>query len=1126
MFVLSTRLVPIRAAVVSCILFLAGLSTGFAQTEPTPVPESIPEAPSLAVQGDPTDDVEATFIDEDFATVALLEQGSVNVIVELHDAPAAIILDQVTAVEGRTIGLAKGKERVEKIKDAQNDVSNKMKEKQVKGNEIYRMQRAFNGIAMRVDPADLAAIAAMPEVKSVMPIVEHYPDAASSNPLMRVESFWAALPAGLNMRGTGVKVGVIDSGVDYLHAAFGGPGITGAAAGVTDTNANGHFPNAKFPGGWDFVGNNYTGSATVPQPDANPWEGVNGHGTAVASLIGGRGTNGDGTTYTGTYNSATNYAAMRTSPGVAPDALIYPLRVFGNSGSTALTHLAIEWAMDPDGDGDMSDRLDVINLSLGAANGHPDDLTARTADAATKAGIVVVISAGNSYNVYYITGSPSVGDGTLSVAASLNDQFFQTFKVTSPASIAKDYLMVPASFGPAFPIAGLSSNLVVANPIRGTGSVGGTVPLLNAADCAGKIVIMERGAPPAPWGTSAAFVDKVRNAQNAGAIGVIVLNNAAGSATTMGGADPLVTIPSAMISQADGVIITGAIATQTVAANASSKGNIGGSDTMAIYSSRGPRRGDSMLKPDITAPAELVSAALVNTGNGNRTFNGTSSAAPHMAGGMALMRQANPTWNQDELKALAMNTAKFDLFNDNFFTPPKWSSTRVGAGRVDLEGAARSKVIAFNKDRPDLVSVSYGQVEAAETLNLVRHISVRNKSNAKVSYKISWVPLMELPGVSIDLDSRKDISPPAGSTNHFPIKLRIDPSQMKNVRDPLIPALQNLNPGGLQPRHFLNEFAGHIVLTPTSGNAPVLRVPVWAAVRPAAQMSAAGATVTMNAPTGIANVPVAGVELNTAGTATPAFPNDLIGLVKGYELQHETKPEDAVYTGYLSGAEIQYAGVSSDFRTRGNNWATTVLNFGVSMFGNWDTPSIHGVETQIQIDNNNDGVADFTVFTRSPTDLDTGTAASPSNVYVTYFTKHFAPGAGTFLFATRPVNGLAPTSINTYALNNSVVSIDIPAGNVGVTAAAPNFRYRVRGLWRGVLVSQTGWLAYNPSTPGLDTAGTANLEPFWYFDTNGNTVPVRWNAANYTARGSKGLLLLHPHNTAGSRAEKVSVVIP
>ncbi|MDP1580638.1 MAG: S8 family serine peptidase [Candidatus Didemnitutus sp.] len=1123
MSVLSIRLLPTRAALVSCFLLCASFATSFADANaPESTPAPAPELPSLAIQGDASDQVETVITDEEIAAVEMPEHGTINVIVELHDAPAAIVLEQVTAVEGRVMGLAKGKARVEKLKGDQSEVAQKIKEKNISGREIYRMQRAFNGIAMTINPSDITAIASMPEVKSVMPIVEHYPDAASSNPLMRVESFWNALPSGLNMRGTGVKVGVIDSGVDYLHATFGGPGITGAAAGVTDTNANGYFPNAKFPGGWDFVGNNYTGSATVPQPDANPWEGVNGHGTAVASLIGGRGTNGDGTTYTGTYNSATNYAAMRTSPGVAPDALIYPLRVFGNSGSTALTHLAIEWAMDPNGDGDMSDRLDVINLSLGASNGHPDDLTARTADAATKAGVVVVISAGNAFNIYYITGSPSVGDGTMSVAASINNELYQTLKVTAPASLAKDYAMIPSAFGPAFPLAGLTADLVVADPLRGTGV--GTQPLTNAAAVAGKIVLMERGATAGP---SAAFTDKVRNAQNSGAIGVLIVNNIAGAPATPGGADPLVTIPSAMISQADGAALIAALASQTVSGNASSKTGAG-ADTIAVYSSRGPRRGDSMLKPDITAPAELVSAALVNSGNGNRTFNGTSSAAPHMAGAMALMRQANPSWNQDELKALAMNTAKFDP-NEIFVNPvAKWSSARVGAGRVDLDSAARSKVIAFNKDRPDLVSVSYGQVEAAETLNLVRHISVRNKSNAKVSYKISWVPLMDLPGVSIDLDSRKDISPPAGSTNHFPIKLRIDPSQMKNVRDPLIPATQRVSSSpGLenQPRHFLNEFAGHVVLTPTTGNAPVLRVPVWAAVRPAANMTAGASTITMDAASGLTNVVVSGAELNTAGTATPVFPNDIVGLVKGYELQYEGTANPTA-TGYFAGADIQYAGVSSDFRTRGNNWATTVLNFGVSMFGNWDTPSLHGVETQIQIDNNNDGVADFTVFTRSPSDLDTGTAASPSNVYVTYFTKHFAPSAGTFLFVARPVNGIAPTSINTYALNNSVVSIDIPAGNVGVTSAAPNFRYRVRGLWRGVLVSQTGWLAYNPSTPGLDVAGTSNLEPFWYLDTNGNTVPVRWNATNYTARGSLGLLLLHPHNKAGTRAEKVAVVIP
>lgn len=1052
---------------------------------------------------------------------ALPTSGTISVMIELHEPPAVIVLDEVTRVEGRAMGLSKGKAHAAMLAGKQLEVSGKFRSQGLKVKEIYSLQRAFNGIAAEVDAADLPDIVAMPEVKSVMPLVEHHPDAATSNPFMRVESFWNALPAGLRAKGEGVRVGIIDSGIDYLHTAFGGPGTPASYAAVTDKNSAGYFPNAKVVGGWDFVGDTYTGGSANINPDSNPFERVNGHGTAVASLIAGLGVSPDGTTYTGPYDSSTNYAALRVSPGVAPGALIYALRVFGNSGSTSVTHQAIEWAMDPDGDGDMSDRLDVINLSLGSQNGHPDDLTARTADAATKAGSVVVISAGNAYNIYYITGSPSVADGAISVAASINDNFYQSLRVTAPASVENNYLMVPASFGPNYPLAGLNRQLVLANPILGIND--NNAALTNAADVAGKIVVMERGG-------GIGFTTKVRNAQNSGAVGVIVINNIAGPATTMGGTDPLVTIPSAMISQLDGDILRPAISAGSAVATVSSAPNANGADTMAVYSSRGPRRGDSALKPDITGPAELVSAASVGSGTGVRTFNGTSSAAPHVAGGMALMRQVNPTWNADELKALAMNTARFGLFSDVYQKPPMWNFSRVGGGRIDLHGASRSKVIAFNKDRPDLVSISYGQVEASEPLNLVRHVSVRNKGTSRATYTISFEPNATLPGVSLEFDSRKDISIPAGVTNHFPVKLRINPTELKNVRDPLIPATERISTATSPfsfPRHFLNEFAGHVVLTPRDGSSPALRVPVWAAVRPAANMSTAGAVITLDAVSGSVNVPVAGQELNTAGTGTPSFPSDIVGLVKGFELQYEAAENPAI-TGYMKAAEIQYAGVTSDYRIRGNVIGSTSVTFGLSSYGDWDTPTSSGVMLRVLVTNdmtsNPNPVTNVIVFTNAPNDLDTSTSSpSTSNVFTTYRTA----GTSTSFFPALPVNGLTPASLNTYAMNNRVMAITIPASSLNLTTAQPRFRYKVQGVWRGLIISQSpDWITYDVSRPGLDTSGTNNLEPFWYFDTNGNSVPVRWNKANFLANGSKGLLLLHPHNTAGLRAEKVPVVIP
>src|SRR5205807_7779932 len=135
-----------------------------------------------------------------------------------------------------------------------------------------------------------------------------------------------------NVHGEGIKVADIDTGLDYVHANFGG---NADYTGVTDTNANGHFPNAKVPGGTDLVGDAYNANDpnSVPQPDSNPLD-CNGHGSHVAGTAAGNGVLADGTTYHGPYTASTiSSHSWGIGPGVAPKADIYAIRVFGCAGS-------------------------------------------------------------------------------------------------------------------------------------------------------------------------------------------------------------------------------------------------------------------------------------------------------------------------------------------------------------------------------------------------------------------------------------------------------------------------------------------------------------------------------------------------------------------------------------------------------------------------------------------------------------------------------------------------------------------------------------------------------------------------------------------------------------------------
>ena len=138
----------------------------------------------------------------------------------------------------------------------------------------------------------------------------------------------------------------------------------------------------------------------------------NGHGTHVASTAAGGGVNADGSPYAGPYNGSTPFASMKLGPGVAPRANVYALRVFGCAGSTTLTVAAIEWAVDPNNDSDLSDRLDVINMSLGSNFGSLASTSAIAADNAARMGVIVVASAGNAGDTYTISGSPAPASGS------------------------------------------------------------------------------------------------------------------------------------------------------------------------------------------------------------------------------------------------------------------------------------------------------------------------------------------------------------------------------------------------------------------------------------------------------------------------------------------------------------------------------------------------------------------------------------------------------------------------------------------------------------------------------------------------------------------------------------------
>jgi len=624
----------------------------------------------------------------------------------------------------------------------------------------------------------------------------------------------------------------------------------------------------------------------------------NGHGSHVAGTAAGFGVNSDGTTYTGGYGPSTPFSSLRVGPGTAPEALLYALRVFGCGGGTGLTIQAIDWAMDPNGDSDFADHLDVINMSLGSDFGQPDNALVLAADAAARAGIVVVASAGNSGDTFLITGSPASAGRAISVAASADPEIpGAKVQVNAPAAIAGPYAADIADFGPAAPSGGLTGNVVQAlDPANSAGplTTDGCSALTNAAAIAGNIALIDRG--------TCTFPVKTKNAQNAGAIGMILVNSSTGASGTLGGTDATITIPTVMISFADGNTFKTNIATL----NATLFG-LSAEDTLASFSSRGPRDAASpiLLKPDIAAPGINITSAQTGVtctsstvgcltpdasgfipGSQSLLLSGTSMASPHMAGIMALLRQIHPTWTVEQLKALAMNGALHDLTLIPKGEGLRYGPSRIGAGRVDPVNSAKASVLAYNAEDPGQVSISFETAQVISSTTETRKLRVVNTGASAATFDLGIDTVVDAPGIAFSLPDGNSITIPADSTVEIPVQMAADASQMDHTREATVaatqPAPSPLAGLGSLSRHWLTEESGYVTFS-QSGTLK-LRVPVHLTSRPAATMSAPDTIVTSGAPTGATTIPLSGDDvctgtLGSGPTCTGSFPNDEVSLV-------------------------------------------------------------------------------------------------------------------------------------------------------------------------------------------------------------------------------------------------------
>ncbi len=993
-------------------------------------------------------------------------------------------------------------------------------------NVLYQTHVALAGVAVYTNVKNISKLQRITGVARVYPIAAKTPSLAYAVPLQHAPQAWQAY----SDRGENSTIADIDTGIDYTHADFGGPGTTAAYntahASETSPADPSEFPTAKIPGGYDLVGDSYNADPTsasyqpTPHPDPNPLD-CNGHGSHTAGIAAGYGENSDGTTYTGSYDTSTPFNSMKIGPGMAPEAKIYAYRVFGCAGSTDVVGEAIDMAVDPNGDSNPADHVSVINMSLGSDYGSPQDGDSVISNAASDLGVSVVAAAGNAGDVYDIGGSPGNAQKVIGVAASVDaDNALDHIAVSTPAGIAGNYGALRAGSYDWNNKPDLSGD--VASP--SAGNILGCSPLsvADAAAVNGKIALINRG--------TCTFQVKGDNLTAAGASGLIIANNAAGNAPLAMAGN--FSIPTVSIGKTDGATISAQLASGVhVTGTGAADFHVltpGNNDTLASFSSRGIREAGNQ-KPDVSAVGDSVVSVGNGSGNGGVSESGTSMATPMVAGEAALIRSQNPGWNPEQVKADVMNTAGQDVYTGTNHTGFKYAPNRVGAGRIDAQAALDNKVLAYVTNDPGAVSASFGPVAATGPMTLTKTIKLDNQGGTSETYDTSYEAITSVPGATYSV-SPAQVTVAGGSTATVTLTLSIDNSLLTKTMDPTVAATQS----GL-PREFVADASGRVLFTPQD-SAPQLRVPVYSAPRPASTMTQSAHLDMSSGAIQTASLPLSGNGVSQGSGSTA-----IQSLVSGFELQATSPALPAcgglVTTGCIhasdeSAADLKYVGTTSnapELQSIGDDPLAGGCNpdgqcgleyFAISTQGPWHTAASQN-EYDIYIDTNNDGNPDFVAYN---TRLVAGTDLMAVNLV--------SLSSGQVVDQELINDRFGNTDTALFDSDTLVMPVWLPALGVSVGHSRITYGIYTFGQFSGSPVDTVGvdgsgnlTLSADTLNPGVAVYGSfdGSSSALLYADMPATSLTLRRDASAYAADNGKGVLMVHYHNVVGNKAQVVDI---
>lgn len=541
---------------------------------------------------------------------------------------------------------------------------------------------SLNAVSVTLNGTSLDVIRSAPQVVAAEYSGLYHPTDDDDPDLALINALGAWGEGGAAGAGAGIKVAIIDTGIQQDHPCFDDMG---------DGDGENNYTNNKV-----VVAKVFANKAASLGFDAAAMQ---DHGTHVAGTV---------ACDFGTTATVDGVDIPHKISGVAPAALLGSYNVFPGTIENARSEDILN-ALDAA----YADGMDVANMSLGGDAQGAQDLLTHAVDNLDKGGMVVAVSAGNEGPGFSTVGSPGSATRALTAgASSVPHQVVSKIRTSVGSAIA-----VAGDFGAVTP-----GDLGTIDVIEGAGPDG--VPELADVSQACEAIPAGTGAAVISRGTCD-FTVKMRNVLTAGYSSAIVINRVEGvlAMGTNGEPDQPV-IPSVMISLTDAPVVLEAVGQEATLNDPAYFYPYGVPNLMADFSSEGPTDVDYRIKPDLVAPGVNVLSSV--TGGGFAFFNGTSMASPHLAGAAAVVLSQHPDWQPWQVRSAITNTANQDTLTP-FYDNAQDDPNLIGAGLLDVQAAVNAKALLSQ------VSVSFGKVPAGAGKSASTTIDVTNLSGGTLT---------------------------------------------------------------------------------------------------------------------------------------------------------------------------------------------------------------------------------------------------------------------------------------------------------------------------------------------------------------------------------------------------------